>query len=113
MAQLRRCLDFPKETLHRLAIGQAFFPDHFQGYHAIEQAMLRLKNLPHSAFAEPFIDQVGTENQFLNLALKDVIDLMDKLNIQEAYFCGLSMGGLIGQWLGINYPNRFKKLIIS
>jgi 3-oxoadipate enol-lactonase / 4-carboxymuconolactone decarboxylase len=44
---------------------------------------------------------------------QDVIDLLNQLNIQEAYFCGLSMGGLIGQWLGINHPNRIKKLIIS
>jgi 3-oxoadipate enol-lactonase / 4-carboxymuconolactone decarboxylase len=44
---------------------------------------------------------------------QDVIDLLDQLNIPEAYFCGLSMGGLIGQWLGINHPIRIKKLIIS
>lgn len=43
---------------------------------------------------------------------QDVIDLLDQLNISEAYFCGLSMGGLIGQWLGLNYPNRIKKLIV-
>ena len=43
----------------------------------------------------------------------DVIQLMDKLNIEAAYFCGLSMGGLIGQYLGINHPNRFKKIVIS
>jgi 3-oxoadipate enol-lactonase / 4-carboxymuconolactone decarboxylase len=44
---------------------------------------------------------------------QDVIDLMDKLNIDKANFCGLSMGGLIGQWLGINHPNRFKKIVLS
>jgi 3-oxoadipate enol-lactonase/4-carboxymuconolactone decarboxylase len=43
----------------------------------------------------------------------DVIDLLDALNIQEAHFCGLSMGGLIGQWLGIHFPQRLKKLILS
>jgi 3-oxoadipate enol-lactonase/4-carboxymuconolactone decarboxylase len=43
----------------------------------------------------------------------DVIQLMDKLNIEAAYFCGLSMGGLIGQYLGINHPNRFKKIVLS
>jgi 3-oxoadipate enol-lactonase / 4-carboxymuconolactone decarboxylase len=43
---------------------------------------------------------------------QDVIDLLDQLNIPEAYFCGLSMGGLIGQWLGLNYTNRIKKLIL-
>jgi 3-oxoadipate enol-lactonase/4-carboxymuconolactone decarboxylase len=43
----------------------------------------------------------------------DVIQLMDKLNIEAAYLCGLSMGGLIGQYLGINHPNRFKKIVLS
>ena len=43
---------------------------------------------------------------------QDVVDLMDKLDIGKAYFCGLSMGGLIGQWLGINHPNRFKKFVL-
>lgn len=43
----------------------------------------------------------------------DVIDLLDKLNIEKVHFCGLSMGGLIGQWLGINHPERLNKLIIS
>ena len=44
---------------------------------------------------------------------KDVIALLDALNIDKVYFCGLSMGGLIGQWLGINHPERLHKLIIS
>lgn len=44
---------------------------------------------------------------------EDVIDLMDELKIETAYFCGLSMGGLIGQWLGINYPERFEKMVLS
>lgn len=44
---------------------------------------------------------------------RDVIHLMDSLGIQKASFCGLSMGGLIGQWLGINAPERIEKLIIS
>ncbi len=43
----------------------------------------------------------------------EVIELMDSLNIETAYYCGLSMGGLIGQWLGINHPNRFKKMALS
>ena len=44
---------------------------------------------------------------------EDVIHLMDELNIESAYFCGLSMGGLIGQYIGINHPNRFKKIVLS
>lgn len=44
---------------------------------------------------------------------QDVVELLDSLHIDQAYFCGLSLGGLTGQWLGIHYPNRIKKLVIS
>ncbi|AWW00429.1 3-oxoadipate enol-lactonase [Arcticibacterium luteifluviistationis] len=52
-------------------------------------------------------------NYSIELLAGDVIAVMDKLNIDKAYFCGLSMGGLIGQWLGINNPERFYKLALS
>lgn len=44
---------------------------------------------------------------------QDVIDLLDALQIEKVYFCGLSMGGLIGQYLGIHHPERLHKLILS
>ena len=44
---------------------------------------------------------------------KDVISLLDQLDIDKVYFCGLSMGGLIGQYLGIHHPDRLHKLILS
>ena len=43
----------------------------------------------------------------------DVLQLTKELGIQTFYFCGLSMGGLIGQWLALNAGDRVKKLIIS
>ncbi len=43
----------------------------------------------------------------------DVIELLDHLKFDKVYFCGLSMGGLIGQWLGIHHSSRFEKIIIS
>lgn len=49
----------------------------------------------------------------IDLLGQDVIDLLDELKIENAYFCGLSMGGLIGQWLGIHHPERFSKIIIA
>jgi 3-carboxy-cis,cis-muconate cycloisomerase len=48
----------------------------------------------------------------IELLGNDLIALLDDLNIKKATFCGLSMGGLIGQWLGINHPDRLEKLII-
>ena len=43
---------------------------------------------------------------------QDVLALLDALNIEQAHFCGLSMGGLIGQWLGIHANDRLHKLIL-
>lgn len=38
---------------------------------------------------------------------------MDYLGIEKAHFCGLSLGGFIGQWLGVHVPHRLDKLILA
>lgn len=43
---------------------------------------------------------------------RDVLALLDALQVERAHFCGLSMGGLIGQWLGINAGHRLNRLIV-
>ena len=43
----------------------------------------------------------------------DVVGLLDALKIESAHFCGLSIGGALGQWLGVNAANRFKNLVLS
>lgn len=42
----------------------------------------------------------------------DLLALLDGLGIRKASFCGLSMGGLIGQWLGIHAGERLDKLVL-
>lgn len=42
----------------------------------------------------------------------DVVGLMDHLGIARAHFCGLSMGGMIGMWLGANRPERIDRLVL-
>jgi 3-oxoadipate enol-lactonase len=44
---------------------------------------------------------------------RDVIELMDHLGMDQAHFLGLSLGGFIGQWLGIHAPQRLRRLILS
>src|SRR2546425_8728536 len=43
---------------------------------------------------------------------KDVIALLDALDLDRVHFCGLSMGGMIGMWLGVNAPERLSKLVL-
>lgn len=42
----------------------------------------------------------------------DVIALMDAVGIQRAHFCGLSMGGMTGIWMGIHQPRRLDRLVL-
>jgi len=44
---------------------------------------------------------------------RDVLEMMDALGIRRAHFLGLSLGGFIGQWLGIHAPQRIDRLILS
>ena len=44
---------------------------------------------------------------------RDLIELADALNISRFAFCGLSMGGAIGQWLAVNTPARLSGLVLA
>jgi 3-oxoadipate enol-lactonase len=42
----------------------------------------------------------------------DAISLLDALGIAQVRFCGLSMGGMVGQWLGANAAPRLSQLVL-
>ncbi|MCF1469331.1 3-oxoadipate enol-lactonase [Agrobacterium vitis] len=42
----------------------------------------------------------------------DVIALLDTLGIQRTHLCGLSIGGLTAQWLGIHAGGRLDKIVV-
>lgn len=42
----------------------------------------------------------------------DVIGLLDGLDLDRVHLCGLSMGGMIGMWLGVNAPERLSHLVL-
>jgi 3-oxoadipate enol-lactonase len=44
---------------------------------------------------------------------RDVLELLDALGIERGHFLGLSLGGFVGQWLGIHAPERIDRLILS
>ena len=47
----------------------------------------------------------------IKMFANDVVGLMDILKIEQAHVLGHSMGGSIALGLGINYPERVKKLV--
>jgi len=44
---------------------------------------------------------------------RDAIAIMDALGLDKVNWCGLSMGGMIGQWLGANAPERVEHLVLA
>jgi 3-oxoadipate enol-lactonase len=42
----------------------------------------------------------------------DVLALLDRLNIERAAFCGLSLGGMVGIWLAARAPKRLSSLVL-
>ncbi len=49
----------------------------------------------------------------LEMLADDVLGLMKQLKIQKAAYCGLSIGGMIGQTLALKAPGSFTKMVLA
>jgi len=49
----------------------------------------------------------------IELLAHDLLALVDALDIDRFTLCGLSLGGMIGQWIGANAPERLTALIMT
>jgi 3-oxoadipate enol-lactonase/4-carboxymuconolactone decarboxylase len=43
---------------------------------------------------------------------RDVLALLDRLEIEHFSFCGLSLGGMVGMWLASEVPERIDRLVL-
>ena len=43
----------------------------------------------------------------------DVAEAMETLNLDTAYVMGISQGGMIAQWLAVDFPERVQRLILA
>ena len=43
----------------------------------------------------------------------DVAEAMETLNLDTAYVMGISQGGMIAQWLAVDFPEKVQKLILA
>lgn len=44
---------------------------------------------------------------------RDVVALLDHIETERASFCGVSLGGMTGMWLGAHAPSRIDKLVLA
>jgi 3-oxoadipate enol-lactonase len=59
--------------------------------------------------ASPLSPQTPTIDDFAD----DVVSIADDLGVDRFAFCGLSIGGVIGQNLGARYPDRVSSLVLA
>ncbi|WP_432844064.1 3-oxoadipate enol-lactonase [Dactylosporangium sp. CA-092794] len=43
---------------------------------------------------------------------RDTLALLDRLGIEKASYCGLSLGGMVGIWLAAHAPERVERLVL-
>lgn len=59
---------------------------------------------PSSAPRGPYtLEQLG----------RDALAILDDAQIQSAHVCGISLGGITAQWLGLNARNRVGRLVLA
>jgi 3-oxoadipate enol-lactonase/4-carboxymuconolactone decarboxylase len=44
---------------------------------------------------------------------RDALAIADAAGLDQVAFCGLSLGGMIGQWLAVNAPDRVTHLVLA
>jgi 3-oxoadipate enol-lactonase len=49
----------------------------------------------------------------IELLGRDVVSLLDHLKLARVHFCGLSLGGMVGMWLGAHEPGRVDRLVLA
>jgi 3-oxoadipate enol-lactonase len=49
----------------------------------------------------------------IELLARDVVSLLDRLGTARVHFCGLSLGGMVGLWLGAHEPARVDRLVLA
>jgi 3-oxoadipate enol-lactonase len=69
--------------------------------------VLRYDQLGHGRSEVPSlpytVEQLGGE----------LLALLDELGIERVSFCGLSLGGAVGMWLGAHAPERVERLVLA
>jgi 3-oxoadipate enol-lactonase len=43
----------------------------------------------------------------------DALSILDDAGVQAAHVCGISLGGITAQWLGLNAPERVRGLVLA
>ena len=69
--------------------------------------VLRYDQLGHGRSAVP------PGSYSVELLARELLGLLDELEVERFSFCGLSLGGTVGMWLGANAGERLDRLVLA
>ena len=110
-ARLAYRLDGPENApalvlAHSLGLNLRMWEPQMPGL-AVRFRVVRYDSFGHGGSAAP-----AGPYTLDRLAL-DLIALLDALGIERADVCGISLGGMVAQWVTINRPERVRRLVLA
>ena len=91
---------------HSLAADSGMWCEQVPAFLAAGYRVLRVDMRGHGG-SDP-----SPGNYTMDFLVEDAIKILDHLQIDKVHFCGLSIGGMIAQGLGILHPERVASLIL-
>jgi len=91
---------------HSLAADSGMWSEQVPAFLAAGYRVLRVDMRGHGG-SDP-----APGNYTMEQLVEDAVSILDYLAISKVHFCGLSIGGMIGQGLGILHPARVTSLIL-
>jgi 3-oxoadipate enol-lactonase len=86
-------------TLHMWDVQMPALTQHFR--------VLRYDRRGHGKSGVP----AGPYN--MEMLGRDALAVLDAAKVEKTSWCGLSMGGMVGMWMGANAPQRMNRIILS
>ncbi|MGX9134832.1 alpha/beta fold hydrolase [Rummeliibacillus sp. JY-2-4R] len=85
---------------------QFVLEEYAQDFHVIAPDLVGFGDTDHP--------EVYPENgvQWMSMRIKQILDLMDSLNVLKANLVGNSLGGVVSMYLNMQAPERFEKIVL-
>lgn len=101
-----------KPGLPLLVLGNSLGTDLFMWDKQVEPLCQRFRLLRFDVRGHGASDVIAGDATLDQLGA-DLLALANEAGAQRFAYCGLSLGALLGQWLGVNAPERVSALVLS
>lgn len=101
-----------REGLPVLVLAHSLGCDHSMWERQMPDLLERFQVLRYDTRGHGASDVPGGEYSIDDLG-QDALGLVDALNVHTFAFCGISMGGAVGQWLATHAPARVTSLVLA